>query len=366
MKKTLSILLALCLLSGCASMLDRSYQSIAPHTEHVPAEGDASSLQAETYQGLVNAILYCVTQGQERSVIRLFNYTKDADVDQAVTAACSEVVEVDPLGAYAVDYIKHTWKRIVSYYEVELEVIYRRTREQVSRIITATGSSAIRSELRGALSSFSPELALRISSFSEDEAYIETLLQEAYYSTPAAALGFPQFEITVYPNSGAQRIVEIRLEYPGSAETLRKQSAALSAAAIDLAARVPEGEPPAAHIRQLLRAKAAYLPDAAEGGTGYAVLLGGEANSEGFALANELVLSAVGLRAVVVQGTLDGRPHFWNIVTGDEGSLHLDITRNTFAYYSDEELDVLGYAWDTAHYPVCVRTLPVPEPKPDA
>lgn len=360
-RNVLPVLLALCLLSGCASMLDRSYLSITPHAEHMPAEGDTPSPQAENYQGLVNAILYCVTQGQEHSVIRLVNYTRDVEADLA--AACLEVVQDDPLGSYAVDYIKHTWKRIVSYYEVELEVTYRRTQEQVAKIITATGSNAIRTELRGALLNFSPELVLRISAFSEDEAYIETLLREAYYSTPAAALGMPKLEIAVHPDSGAQRIVEILLEYRDSAETLRKQSAALSAAAVDLATRIPDGEliERLEQIYTLLRAKAQYLPEVPDGDTGYAVLLGGEADSEGFALANELVTSAVGVRSIVVRGTLEGRAHCWNIILRDEGNLHLDITRDAFACYDDAALAELGYEWDTAFYPVCVT----PEPEED-
>ena len=93
-------------------------------------------------------------------------------------------------------------------------ITYRRSREQVAAITDATGASAIRSELSEALAAFSPEVVLRISYFEEDEAYLRQLVREAYLSDPASALGMPEAEIAMYPESGPRRIVEILLTYP--------------------------------------------------------------------------------------------------------------------------------------------------------
>ena len=150
------------LLSGCSSLLARSYTSVTPHSATPPAEGDSSILRVENYQELVNALIYLISLGEEEGTVRMYNY--DQDVEQSLSNACLEVVQEDPLGAYSVDFIRYDVTPIVSYYEAAVEITYRRTREQVSAIVAATGATAIRSQLKDLLSSFGTEAALRISS----------------------------------------------------------------------------------------------------------------------------------------------------------------------------------------------------------
>ena len=145
------------LLSGCSSLLARSYTSVTPHSATPPAEGDSSILRVENYQELVNALIYLISLGEEEGTVRMYNY--DQDVEQSLSNACLEVVQEDPLGAYSVDFIRYDVTPIVSYYEAAVEITYRRTREQVSAIVAATGATAIRSQLKDLLSSFGTEAA---------------------------------------------------------------------------------------------------------------------------------------------------------------------------------------------------------------
>ena len=133
MKLRLSaLLLAMAmLLSGCASMLQRSYSSSAEHVEYAVTE-DSSTLRAETYRGLVDAILYFVNEHAEQGVVRLYNYTTDVDAD--LDAACQEVMQEDPLGAFAVKSIDCQSARIVSYYEVTVSLTYSHTAQEVDAI----------------------------------------------------------------------------------------------------------------------------------------------------------------------------------------------------------------------------------------
>ena len=108
-KPILCTLLAACLLlAGCGSMLERSYASTTPHVQFSDEDQDPSILRAETYQVLVSALLHLVGQGEQEGVIRLYQYVSvtgsaASDVDRA----CLEVTQEDPLGAWAVDYIKY-------------------------------------------------------------------------------------------------------------------------------------------------------------------------------------------------------------------------------------------------------------------
>ena len=214
MKKTgiLLTLAAALLLTGCSALLEREYASISPHNAVPTTEGDPSTLRADNYQELVNALVYFVSSGMEEGTVRL--YTDMENVEPFLSDACLEVVQEDPLGAYCVEFIKYTVDPVVAYSEAHIDITYRRSREQVSSIVQATGVTAIRSELESALTSFAPERVLRISYFDENESFIQDLAHQAYYDVPAFALGMPEVSVSIYPSSGRQRIVEILLDYP--------------------------------------------------------------------------------------------------------------------------------------------------------
>lgn len=341
------LLLPVLLLTGCQTMLERGYSSVQPHSQSLTAREDPSALEAENYQELVSAVLYLVTQHAESGIVRLYNYTGDVEAD--LTAACLEVVQKDPLGAFAVDYIKHEVTRIVSYYEANVTISYQRTAEEMGQIISVTGSSAIKRELRDALAAFAPVVTLRISYFAEDDEYLRSLIYQAYYDTPQSAFGLPEISLSLYPETGIQRIVEIGLTYPAEVETLVQRQSELEAAAARL---LPDGaEATARQVYDLLLGQTALSSDP-DRNTAYDALVNGLANDEGLALAYQLLCARAGLTCTVVQGTLAEQPHFWNIVTTDSGSRHVDASAGLYALTDLQLVDVGAYQWGSS-YPIC-------------
>ncbi|MEG1720488.1 MAG: hypothetical protein RR281_02160 [Pseudoflavonifractor sp.] len=381
-KRILVALLALVLvLSGCTSMLATNFVSIDPHADLTATGEDPTVLRAETYWALVEHILSMVKQGATHRVIHLANYkVKGADVKEDLAAACSEVAQRDPLGAYAVDFIKHDVSYIVSYYEANIYITYRRTTDQMKSIVSVTGSSAIRQELRDALAGFAPEKVLRISYYNEDTSYIRSLILQAYYDTPAAAFGMPEIAVSVYPAAdparpyvGAQRIVELQLTYPEDQEILRKKSGALIAKAQALGGTLTglKGEAAVYEITRILREAVRYLPQDSQNGprknTAYSALVQGQADSEGMALSFHLLCQLAGLEDLVVLGkAADGTPYFWNLVTlGENQRRHIDPSRGDGHLLSDADLLALGYSWDRGEYPLCgAQPEPEASPKP--
>ena len=352
------LLLAACLLlCGCSAMLNRPYEVVTPHEYHAGQGGGIPD--ASTYQALVNDIFSFVEDGVEQGQIRLTNYTsKTGDVAGDLSAACNEVANEDPLGAYAVDFIKSDYTRVVKYYEVTITISYRRSPEQIKSLVTVTGSSAIREELRDVLRGFQSEAALRVSYFSEDQDYIASLIRQAYYDTPEAALGMPQVTITLYPDqaSSGPRIVEILLTYPQDVQILRTRSQTLQQQAVTLLSdhSVSSGSwsVSTSAIYQIVRQQAVYEPTA--GSTAYDALVKGAADSEGIALAGLLLAQQGELEATLVQGTLEGEAHMWILVRQPDGSWrHMDATQPDVLLYTDTQMAELGYAWDTEEYPVC-------------
>ena len=357
-KKLIALLLAFCLcLTGCASMLERDYEVISPYQPVSNLPGSTSALRVENYQELVNAVLYLVTRGEKQGVLNLYNYTQDVETD--LTRACLEVLQEDPLGAYSVEYISHDYSLIVSYYEVNLQITYRRSREQVASITAVTGSGAIRRQIGQALTDFSPETVLRINYFTENEDYIQAMVEQAYYDSPATALGMPETDINIYPNSGSQRIVEIGLTYPDSADALQRKSRLLTG----LASTMITEQSTAQTLYDSLAAKLTVVPDP-EKSSPYNALVENEANSEGTALAYQLLCNQAGVECYLVRGLLNSVPHFWNIVLNQDSAYrHVDLSAG-LSDLTDEDLAAYGtYVWDTKEYPACPA--PTEELSPD-
>ncbi len=358
MRKWISLVLLCCLpLTGCDAMLDREFVSVTQHPQTVTTVENPSTLQAQNYQELLSAILYLVARHAESGTVRLFNYTQESGspagqeaVAADLTEACLEVVQKDPLGAYAVDYIKHDVTRIVSYYEAKITISYQRTQEEMGKIVSVTGNGAIRDELRETFSRFAPQSTLRISYFDEDISYIHQLVTQAYYRTPQSAFGLPQVTMTLYPDSGFQRIVELHLSYPlPMEELLARQEAVLDR----VNTLIPHGASVTAQsVYDLLRSQVEWTQETGFS-TPYAALIEGKADGEGMALTYQLLCDRASIPCTVVQGAEGSEVAFWNIVTTEEGSRHVDCTRQDRFGLTDLQLTALGgYLWDNS-YPLC-------------
>jgi len=368
MKYRRVLALTLCgsmLLTGCSSLLQREYSSVTLHSAAPTTESDQLTIRVESYQDLVNVLLYFITQGREAGVIRLYNYPYDVEKD--LEAACQEVTTEDPLGAYTVEDISYDVIPIVSCYEANLRITYRRTQEQVAALIPVTGVTAIRGQLQNALASFQPELALRISYFDGDEGYIRALLKEAYLASPGTAVAFPSTTVTFYPEGSRQCIAEIALDYQLKPSELNQRKQALDQRSTQLAEILQDipGEKGLLSIRSAILETADYSSDG--GSTAYHALVEQQADSLGLALSMSLLCQKLGFSCQVVNGSLGGVPHYWNIVYTGTGYRHLDLTQSLVAaedspLRSDRYMAETGYLWDTLTFPACEEP-PVPEPE---
>ena len=332
------------LLSGCVSLSDSAYTVVEPHTEQPVLGENASTVKASTYSELVNGVLFFVTQGMEKGVIQLTDYS--GDVEEDLNRACLEVAEDDPLGAYAVDFIKNDYTTILTTYEATITISYQRSLEQISSLVNITGTSAIREEAAQALSTFDTELALRVGSFTGDVETVKEQVRQAYYDTPVAALGMPECSVTLYPDAGVQRIVEILLDYPQEPTVLKRKSEQLQDQAAMILAPI-QYQIESRRLDLLLET----LPDVVKvdpqgGSTAWDALLGEGANDEGLALTFQLLCSDMGLDSEIVEGTLEGTPHFFNRVTRNGVTVWVDLSRSPSQTWTAAQMAELGYQWE--------------------
>ncbi len=332
------------LLTGCVSLSGSMYTVVEPHVEQPVLGEDSSTIKAGTYSELVNGVLFFVSQGLEEGTIQLTDYT--GDVEEDLNRACLEVAKDDPLGAYAVDFIKNEYTTIITTYEATITIAYRRSQEQMNSLVNITGTSAIETEVAQALGAFQTELALRVGYFTGDADTVLRQLRQAYYENPVTALGMPQCTVNLYPESGTQRIVELLLTYPQEPSILQRRSQQLQEKAAELVEPVGRqiDSRQLSLLMELLPGAVAVNPQG--GATAWDALLGDGANHEGLALAFQLLCDTLGLDCTLVEGTLEGAAHFWNQVTYSGAPRYVDLSRSLTQTWTADQLTELGYQWE--------------------
>lgn len=369
-KKNICRACALCLAAvmplsayGCTAMLSNEYVSVTDHVDQYWSEEDDSDiLTVSNYYGLINAISKLVSECAESGVIRLYNFGED--VGTALSEACIEVQRQTALGAYAVDYfVTSGYSRIVSYYEAEIYINYRRTEEQIESITRVSSASDTRDAIKNALEEQSGYLVFEtsLSSLTPDVLFAAFSLlcaENAFLS-----LSMPSLRVTQYPEDGVQRILELEFTYTYTLEERSRMSAELyeGASSIITSAEVRQSDNPALAVCELLGSTAAYDQQAVQERAAnpegprsssfgaWGAVCGGLATGEGFALAYRLLCQSMGLSCETVNGTLGGLPHSWNTVSVDGRDVIVDasqLARGGEIYYdiSEDALIQLGYA----------------------
>ncbi len=365
MKRICALLLALGLLvslSGC-SLFDKSNYELSAYTAQTEDVIEADMGYISDYSSLKRAITWLVSEHQESAELQFQNY--DGNISRDISQACWEVKSSTPLGAFAIDYTSCDLSRIVSFYQADLYITYRRSAEQMQALEELTGLSDLSRRLSEALQNAQTYLVLELSAAALTGDLVRELVAEAYYADALACPRMPEVDVNLYPESGMDRIVEISLDYGLEAEELARMRSELSqrcAEALGYTGSSGEasGEAGSDSLRQADRLYAAclylaencsYSPSA--GSTAYDALVNGTANAEGMAMACQAFCSLLGIECRVVSGRLDNEPHFWNMVTVDGMNCHVDMTDPNEVFLSSDEKVLGRYWWDTEAYPAC-------------
>lgn len=233
MKCRFTFLFALCLLlTGCAPLLERTYSTSEPHSSKYWESEAADTLRAENDQDIVNDLLILIGQHTESATLRLYNFPDDQAVGEAMEKASLEVQQDTPLGAYAAEYITYVSQPQRSYYEINVQIGYRRSEEQIQTIVNATSFSALNDLLEAALDGGRTELVVRIG-------YWQTDGRDKVAQTVDAlrqARGIPEETVWIvryYPKSDPVGIIEFLLK-PSEDE--------IAAYQVEQAAAAPDGE----------------------------------------------------------------------------------------------------------------------------
>ncbi len=368
-KRVLSLLLcaALLPLSGCAAMLERGRETSTTHVDYAVTE-DESILRAETYQGLVNAMLYFVSGHRTGGTIRLYNYTGDVEADLA--NARDEVMYDDPLGAYSVRALTYDATRILTYYEVELRIAYARSAQEVDALREVTGLAGVRQELKRLVAGQEASATFLASYFSGDRELLEQLLLLACYSAPELSWhhDVSSREIVLYPETGTRRVIEARLTWSRGAAEVAAEEREYAQQLETAAAALLEANPPAGEsytVEELADIVRAAAGGADSAGTPLALyaLTGEPASDFGLLMAMEYLCQQCGIEVEPVNGgqglwlIVAARPGYRHLLPQElrpiEGEEDQEEPPPPLKLYTDQELRAQGYEWPASLHPAC-------------
>jgi hypothetical protein len=249
-KRMLAALGACLLLTGCASLLEREYSVVEPHSSKFWESEAADILRAENHQDIVNDLLLLIGRRTESATIRLYNMDEDVSVTELLDRATTEIQKETPVGAYAVEYITSVIQSQRGYDEVSVQIGYRRTPEQMQAVVNTTTVEGLSALLETALDEDRTELAVRISYWRpEDHQRVEEIIHALREQRGLSQS--PLWQVNYYPAEETPGLVEFILQGdelllpPPEEEILAEETegSAEGEAGAETAAEAPESEP---------------------------------------------------------------------------------------------------------------------------
>ncbi len=213
------MLAALCLLAGCAPLLERTYAVSEPHSSRFWESEAAGTLRAESYQDIVNDLLLLIGQHTETAALRLYNFTSDFSVADTLEQATTEIQQDTPMGAYAVEYITAVSQAQRGYYEIAVKISYQRSLEQIQAVVNATSPEALHSLLTDALENEKAELAVRMGYWGRDgfdqlNAAVSLVREEFGLEET------PDWVVNFFPSEDAPGLVEFLFDSQDAPESI--------------------------------------------------------------------------------------------------------------------------------------------------
>ena len=292
----------------------------------------------------------------EQITISVAEYDRSA-LDGDVGRAVEKVRQENPVAAYAVSDVY--WQIGTSAGEtlVLLQVSYRHTEMEIKNILTVQDNAQAMDAIGQALHSCDAGIVLKIENYVAE---VFQLAIESYATAmPQYVMEMPQVTVSVYPDSGVCRVVEIRFGYVNGRDVLlgmQEQVLTLFDSSVNIASMTDTEKKRYTQLYALLLERFQKYTIETSITPAYSLLLHGVGDSRAFAVVFAAMCREAGLYCETVAGTKSGKLWYWNIVQIDGVYYHVDLLRSkgegSMRLLTDSIINE-GYVWDFSAYPAC-------------
>lgn len=355
MKKLLMVCLfaALLCLTGCFSWMDGAYSKVTPYRGQTSQE-DQQMLSASSYSELRSALVEMAEAGRETALIAVPELEQER-IPYYMDQIKRHVMEETPIGAYAVDDITYELGTSSGQSALAVDITYNHNRAEIRRIKECDGMAAASEYISQALNNCDAGVVLLVEGFVEID--FAQQVQDYADAYPEYVMELPQVTVNVFPEQGTVRLVELNFSYQTSRESLREMQSRvwpLFESAELYVSGDGTAEEKFSQLYAFLMERSTYEVQTSITPS-YSLLHHSVGDSKAFAVVYAAMCRRAGLECMVVSGTMDGEPRFWNIIDQDGVYYHLDLLRSSdrgqMTCLSDG--DMQGYVWDYSAYPAC-------------
>ena len=338
------------LFCGC-SWMDGYYVSVTSYQEHLSANqsGDAS---ASDYLELRDALENLVDAGLEEAVINVAEYKQEM-VERGIKTAVHYIEELYPLGAYAVDRVDYEIGTVGGQPAVAVNISYVHGRSEILKVQKARSMERAEQIVAEVLEQCSEGVVLLVQNYEEQD-WVQ-MVEDYTVLHPDLVMELPQVAVGIYPDAGTNRVVELKFTYQTSREALRQMQAQVQRIFASAALYInPDATDPLKYeqLYNFLMERSDYQIETSIT-PAYSLLTHGVGDSETFAMVYAAMCRQAELDCMIVSGTRQGEPRYWNLIREEEQYYHLDLLQcseaGQFRKLTDAEMQ--GYVWDYSAYP---------------
>lgn len=362
-KCMLALLLCICL-CGCELFSGGSHIFVQEHQPSNTA-GVSGNVTAENYEQMYDALVKMVESGTTQQVISVERYDADqleSDLQHIFTDLCRN----HPIAAYAVAGIEHTIGTVSGSDAVSVQISYLHDKTEIRRIISVADNDGAREIIAQSLTACDTGVVLYIQEFAEAD--FTQMVEDYALNYPECVMELPQVTVSIYPESGPSRVVELKFAYNTNRESLKNMQNQVSlvfrSAVLYVSGDAAEEEK-LSQLYSFLMERYDYTIESSIT-PAYSLLRHGAGDSRAFATVYAAMCRQAGLTCYVVSGGLEGESRFWNIVSMDGVCYHLDLLASNeagvYSILTDSQMRELGYLWDFDAYPVCDQPVTPDDP----
>ena len=362
MKRLGILLLTFCLLLTGCSWMEGSYQSVTPH--HQQKEGGETTIEtADSYLQLRTALENMILSGTKSSVISVGEIPEDR-LQDFLEMAVRYVRDSFPMGAYAVEEIRCELGTVGGTTALAVEIQYLHERQEILSVLHVADMEQVRALIGNALTRYETGLVMLIGDYQFTD--VHQMVEDYARENPGAVMEIPETSVQLYPNSGRQRVLEVKFTYQSSRDALRSMGDTVQRVFNSAALYVSHDAEDSRKLSQLYsflmerfseyQIKTSITP-------AYSLLNHGVGDSNAFAVVFAEMCQRADVECHVVVGTCRGEPWSWNMVLEDGYYYHVDLLacRQWGGYLPMTDGQMEDYVWDYSAYPACPGRPIVPE-----
>ena len=347
MKRIVILIFALCvLLTGCSIWMDGEYHSVKPHvSDGIKLSDDVVTVS--DYSQVRDALIEMIQSGKLNSNFYMTG-TDTSKFERYMRTAIAHVTENTPLGAYAVDEISYEIGINGGITAAAVEISYIHGRQEILRIKNAENMDEAKKILEQALNHCDASAVIYVEDYKDQD--IAVFVQEYADNNPHLCMETPQTAISLYPENGDERILEINFTYQTGRDLLRNMQNTVAPIFSAAELYVQSSENADQKYEQLysfLMERFDYTVETSITPT-YSLLRYGVGDSKAFATVYSIMCQNAQLQCQVVSGTRNGEAHYWNLIRYQDADYHVDLLASNeageFMVMRPEEMT--GYVWD--------------------